>query len=187
MLRKKQAAVLRTTRKIHQKVGVLLFLFLMIIGITGILLGWKKNVDIIQRPTALGATTNMTEWLPLDSLLSLAHNEMIERKGKDLSLKINKLDVRPDKGIVKVIYEDHFYSVQVDAANGHILSFEHRTADLIEQIHEGTWVDNFLGLPGGVFKLFYTTVTGLALIVFTITGFWLWYGPKRMRSAKKAE
>jgi hypothetical protein len=26
---------------------------------------------------------------------------------------------------------------------------------------------------------------GLALLLFTITGFWLWYGPKRMKQVKE--
>jgi hypothetical protein len=28
---------------------------------------------------------------------------------------------------------------------------------------------------------------GVSLLVFTITGFWLWYGPKRMRRNKVPE
>jgi hypothetical protein len=27
----------------------------------------------------------------------------------------------------------------------------------------------------------YTTLMGLSVIVFTLTGFWLWYGPKQMK------
>ena len=32
----------------------------------------------------------------------------------------------------------------------------------------------------------YTTTMKLALVTFTITGFWLWYGPKRMRRNQRA-
>lgn len=181
MNRKKHAAVLRYTRKIHRKTGVLLFVFIAVVAITGLLLGWKKNVNGLQKPTQKGISTVVKEWLPMDSLISIANRELIKHKGPDISLDINKVDARPDKGIVKVIYEDHYYSLQVDASNGAVLSFEYRMSDLIEQLHEGTWVDNQLGLPGGVFKLFYTTTIGIALLTFTISGFWLWYGPKVMR------
>jgi len=46
-------------------------------------------------------------------------------------------------------------------------------------------LDKYFGTKGGQIKLFYTSVMGLALLVFTVTGFWLWYGPKRMRKAAK--
>ncbi|MEJ2005854.1 MAG: hypothetical protein P8X57_13055 [Cyclobacteriaceae bacterium] len=57
----------------------------------------------------------------------------------------------------------------------------YRRSDFIENLHDGSIVDNIANIPGGYFKLFYTTLTGLALLTFTITGFWLWYGPKHMR------
>ena len=53
--------------------------------------------------------------------------------------------------------------------------------DYIEKIRDGSIIDYYLGWDG-YFKLFYTLIMGLALIVFTITGFWLWYGPKLMRN-----
>jgi hypothetical protein len=34
---------------------------------------------------------------------------------------------------------------------------------------------------GNFFKVLVSSISGLALLIFTITGFWLWYGPKRMR------
>ncbi len=33
----------------------------------------------------------------------------------------------------------------------------------------------------GQIKFLYTTITGIALLLFTVTGFWLWYGPKRIK------
>lgn len=117
----------------------------------------------------------------MDTLVALAHNEMKARNGANISLELSKVDARPDKGIVKVIYENHYNSVQLDAVTGEVLSYEYRTSDLIEHLHEGTIIDNYFGLPNGIFKLFYTSIMGLALITFTITGFWLWYGPKVMR------
>ncbi len=180
MDRKKHASILRGTRNIHRKTGVILFLAFFLVAITGLLLGWKKNVDMLQQPTAKGSSENLSEWLPMDTLIIIANKELMVHNA-DISLTISKVDVRPDKGIVKVIYEDHYYSVQIDAVTGAVLSYEYRTSDLIEQLHEGTIVDNYLGLPNGIFKLFYTSILSLALITFTITGFWLWYGPKVMR------
>ncbi|MEL7423523.1 MAG: PepSY domain-containing protein, partial [Bacteroidota bacterium] len=68
---------------------------------------------------------------------------------------------------------------QLDLSNGKLLSFGKRRSDLLEQIHDGSIIDRRLGWS--FFKLLYTTISGLALFLFTVTGFWLWYGPKRMR------
>ena len=48
-------------------------------------------------------------------------------------------------------------------------------------IHDGSILDYYIATSNGQIKLFYTSIMGLALLTFTITGFWLWYGPKRMR------
>ncbi|MTI38358.1 PepSY-associated TM helix domain-containing protein [Fulvivirga lutimaris] len=181
MERKKHASILRSTRSIHRKTGIILFVAFFAVAITGLMLGWKKKVDVLQHPTAKGSSKNLSEWLPMDTLVALAHNEMKARNGADISLELSKVDARPDKGIVKVIYENHYNSVQLDAVTGEVLSYEFRTSDLVEHLHEGTIIDNYFGLPNGIFKLFYTTVLGMALMTFTITGFWLWYGPKVMR------
>ena len=94
---------------------------------------------------------------------------------------MDRIDIRPDKGMAKFVFADHFNGIQLDMATGEVLHIEKRRADLIEKIHDGSILDHYLDTGGGQIKLFYTTVIGLALLVFTVTGFWLWYGPKRMR------
>lgn len=185
MERKKHASILRYTRKIHRQTGIILFLFLMAIGITGVLLGWKKNVNSLQYPTQQGSSKNLKTWIPMDSLVNLAVEEIRFQKGIEISTEVDRIDARPARGILKVIFKDHFYSVQLDATTGEVLSFEHRTSDLIEQIHDGTIIDDFFGIPSGIFKLFYTSIMGSALVTFTLTGFWLWYGPRVMRRKNK--
>ncbi len=180
MERKQQASILRVTRKIHKTAGITLLGFVILLGVSGILLGWKKNVSLIQKPTLSGQSSNAKFWLSTDSLISLSHAALLNFD-HSLSTDLNKIDIRPDKGIMKMIYDQHYYSIQIDATTGEILSIEHRTADFIEHLHDGSIIDNQLNLPGGLFKLFYTTLMGLALLTFSVTGFWLWYGPKRMR------
>lgn len=181
--RKKRAKVLRDFRKIHRVTGIFLFVFFLILGITGILLGWKKNSGgMLQAKTYSGSTEGLKNWLPLDSLKSIAIAVIQQNISKDISTDIDKLDVRPDKGMVKVIFNDHYNAVQLDGVTGEVLHIEYRTSDLIEHIHDGTIIDNWLNIPAGIFKLVYTSITGLATVIFSITGFWLWYGPKRMRN-----
>jgi len=180
--RKQRARVLRNFRKIHRITGIILFVFFIILGVTGILLGWKKNSGgLIQAKTHSGSTKGLSGWLPLDSLQHIAVTAIRSEISRDISTEIDKIDIRPEKGMMKVIFKDHYHGLQIDGVTGAILHREYRTSDLIEHIHDGTIIDNWLNLPGGAFKLFYTAFTGFATIVFSVTGFWLWYGPKRMR------
>ena len=98
---------------------------------------------------------------------------------------MESIDIRKEKGSVKFIFVDSFYEIQLDGANGNVLSIGKRRSDFLENVHDGSIVDDYLGTDGYV-KLVYTTVMGVSLFIFTVTGFWLWYGPKRMRKANKA-
>ncbi len=179
--RVEQARVLRIVRKVHRALGASLFLLFLVISITGLLLGWKKNSEWIQAETASGSSGELSNWLPMDSLYKQACRYLQDSVDAGLSVKLDKIDLRAGKGVAKFIFADHFWGVQVDGATGQLLKIEKRRSDFIEKIHDGSIVDMKLLNGGDVFKLIFTSVSGLALLGFTITGFWLWYGPKRMR------
>ncbi|MBO0321969.1 PepSY domain-containing protein [Muricauda sp. CAU 1633] len=183
--RKKQARVLRIFRKIHRTTGALLFVFFFFISVTGLLLGWKKNTDgYILPKTQEGTTSNLQEWLPVDSLHTIACNTLHTSVSPNLSLELDRIDLRKDKGSVKFVFVDHFYEIQLDGATGNVLSIGQRRSDFLENVHDGSILDRYLGTSGAI-KLVYTSVMGVSLLMFTITGFWLWYGPKRMRKESK--
>ncbi|WP_273444663.1 PepSY-associated TM helix domain-containing protein [Neolewinella agarilytica] len=178
--RQRQAKFLRKTRKLHRLSGISLFVFFFIMAVTGILLGWKKNsAEIIMPDTYKGESTDQADWLPMDSLSFLATQALFEAEGQ-LS-EIDRIDVRPSKGSMKFLFQDRQLEVQLDATTGEPLSVGRRHNDWIEAVHDGSIVDDTLGVPHGIFKVFYNSVMGIALIIFTVTGFWLWYGPRRMR------
>ena len=180
--RVKQAKVLRVFRKIHRVTGALLFVFFFIVAITGLLLGWKKHsAGLILADTQSGTSSDLKTWLPMDSLQLLAVQFLHQNVSPSLSDEIDRIDVRPGKGVVKFSFKNHYWGLQLDGSTGKLLQVEQRRSDFIEHIHDGSIIDNLLNTSAGLFKLFYTTVMGLALILFTVTGFWLWYGPKRMR------
>lgn len=184
--RQHQARILRSFRKIHRTTGALLFVFFIFISVTGLVLGWKKNTGgLILAKSYAGTSTDLKDWLPLDSLHTIACQILQDSVAKDLSLNLNRIDVRKSKGMVKFVFSDHFWAIQLDGATGQLLHIERRRADIFEAIHDGSILDYFFKTPGDVLKLVYTTIMGLALLVFTITGFWLWYGPKRMRRLNK--
>lgn len=183
--RRRQAKILRISRKIHRTTGALLFIFFFFISVSGILLGWKKHSGGLILPnSAKGTSTELKEWLPVDSLQTIAYRALHDSVSKDLSITLDRIDIRKHKGIVKFVFKDHFWGIQLDGATGKVLSVGHRKSDFIEKIHDGSILDYYAGTSGQI-KLIYSTVMGLALLMFTITGFWLWYGPKRMRKTKK--
>jgi uncharacterized iron-regulated membrane protein len=184
--KRKKAHTIRLFRKIHRQTAVFLFIAFFIMAGTGLLLGWKKNSGgLILAKTEKGTSTDLSEWLPLNDLQSRAILFLHDSVNSILSSEIDRIDVRPDKGIVKIIFANHYTGLQVDGVTGKILKTEQRRADLIEHIHDGTIVDRWLNLSNGMFKLIYTTTMGLALLLFTVIGFWLWWGPKQLHKMKE--
>lgn len=178
---KRIAKSTRTYRKIHHYLGAALFAFFLIISVTGILLGWKKHSGgLILPKTAVGVSTNLNDWLSYDSLNTLAKQALPAA----LSSKIDRIDARPDKGIVKFVYKEHFTELQLDATTGKVLSIQQRTSDIIEQIHDGSILDFMIGTGNGQIKLGYTTIAGLSLLLLSVTGFFLWYNPIRIKREK---
>lgn len=173
----------RQYRKLHRYIGSSLFIFFFVVAVTGLLLGWKKHSGGYILPnTEKGSSTVLARWLPLDSL-QWAAQRAIQQQFPLKSLVVDRMDVRPDKGVVKVSFKKHFYEVQVDGATGNVLAVNLRKSDIIEQIHDGSIVEHFIETDGTV-KLFYTSLLGFGLLVLTVSGFWLWYNPKRIRNLK---
>ncbi len=149
------------------------------------MLGWKKDTNgVILPKTQEGTTSNLQEWLSVDSLHNIACHTLRTSVSPDLSLELDRIDMRKDKGSVKFVFVEQYYEIQLDGATGNVLSIGQRKSDFLENVHDGSILDRYLGTSGAI-KLVYTSVMGVSLLMFTITGFWLWYGPKKMRKTSK--
>jgi uncharacterized iron-regulated membrane protein len=169
----------RLIRKIHHWTTVFLALPLLVIICSGLLLQVKKQAPWVQPPEQLGTGTE-----PQVNLQQVVDAVM---QWQELGVKgwddIDRLDVRPGKGVVKVLLRNQ-WEVQVDLGTGEVLQTAYRRSDLIESIHDGSffggdWVKLGLFLP-----------TGIALLLMWLTGLWLFilpYLPRdwRMHSARK--
>lgn len=163
-----------------------MFIFFFFISITGLLLGWKKNTNgAILPESQKGTSTELVEWLSVDSLHTIACTTLHNSVSQNLSLELDRIDIRKDKGMVKFVFVDQYYEVQLDGATGDVLSVGQRKSDFLENVHDGSILDRYLG-TSGIIKLIYTSIMGISLLMFTITGFWLWYGPKRMRQSGRS-
>lgn len=178
--------ILRLFRKIHRSTGAMLFIFFFAVSITGLLLGWKKNSGgLILPKTSIGTSTNLSNWLPVDSLEKIAVNTLHDSVDASLSVELDRIDIRHNKGIVKFIFVDDYWEIQLDGATGNVLQILYRKSDLIEDLHDGSYLDYYFKTKGEPIKLIYTSIMGIALFIFTVTGFWLWYGPKQLRNKKR--
>ncbi len=185
MASKKQLAQqTRFYRKLHKWVAVPVLAFMLIMGVTGILLGWKKQIELLPS-TQKGFSTEAQTWMSVDTLIHIA--QQYAEDSMQISPSIDRLDLRPGKGIVKVRFEAGYQEVQLDLQTGEIRSVGRRYSDLIEQIHDGSILDRYIVLGKDTFKLTYSTLSGLGLIILSVSGFWLWYNPRRMRKKKLEE
>lgn len=186
--RGQQAKVIRFARKIHRTMGIFLFLVFLFVSITGLLLGWKKNTGGLILPKSYeGTSTNLADWITIDSLHKNACRILNDSISQDLSADLERIDLRPDKGMVKFVFIDNYIGIQLDGATGNLLHIESRRSDFIENMHDGSILDYLFNTKNEQIKLVYTSITGFALLSFSITGFWLWYGPKRMRKKIKSD
>ncbi|WP_040400349.1 PepSY-associated TM helix domain-containing protein [Cecembia lonarensis] len=172
----------RIHRRIHKWISLPFVFFLLLIGITAILLAWKKEMRLIPK-TQKTKVENPLEWIPVERIMEIGTTFMMDSLQK--SHEIDRLDIRPDKGIIKIVFKYHFTEVQVDGYSGEILSVSQRNSDLIEKIHDGSILDFLLKSDSENSKLVYSTLTSLALIILGISGFYLWYNPKKIKSIKK--
>lgn len=174
----------RNYRRLHRFVAVPLFAFLFLVGATGVLLGWKKQAQL-SPPTLSSSNLNAVQWVPIDSLQKIAIG--YAKDSLHMDSQIDRIDIRPSKGIAKVIFENHYTELQLDCATGKILSNKQRLHDFVEHLHDGTIIDRLIGSKKEQAKITYTTITSLGLMLLAFTGFWMWLNPKRMRKLKSGD
>jgi uncharacterized iron-regulated membrane protein len=171
---------IRTSRKWHHKLSVVMAILLLISAITGLLLGWKKQVDWLQPGTQRGEAGELVDWKPISELSEAAVIAFRQNAGPDANAEVDRMDVRPSKNVVKVRFEYEDYEVQVDGITGKVLNVGNRNADWIERIHDGSIVSD-------LFKLISMNLLSFGVFIMTITGLWLYFGPKRYRAQRRRD
>ncbi len=155
--------------------------FFLVIGITSILLAWKKKAELLP-PTLKTKVESKETWISTDKIISIAQVEMDSLGESNL---VDRIDIRPEKGIAKVTFQTHFTEVQIDGFSGEVLSISTRHSDWIEKVHDGSIVDYYFG-QSELAKLTYSSATAFGLIVMSLSGFYLWYFPKVIRKMKNS-
>ena len=159
------------TRKTHYWGAFVIILPISIVITTGILLQLKKEINWIQPPTS-NREHNNAPTISFDNIL--ASVKTADEANITSWDDVDRLDVRIDKGIVKVRGKNR-WEVQVDTETGDVLQVAYRRSDLIESLHDGSWfhdkVKIWLFLPSGII-LFVLWITGLYMFILPYTIKW---------------
>ncbi len=160
-------------RKVHKWGGIVIALPLLAIALSGMVLQFKKEVDWIQPATQRGEST--TPSIPFDKILAVARS--VPEAAIETWDDIDRLDVRPGKGMVK-IQAKNGWEIQIDTATGEVLQKAYRRSDLFENIHDGTFFHDTVKLA-----LFFPVA--LVLLVLLITGVYIFFQPVIARNNRK--
>lgn len=154
------------SRRLHLWFAAAIIIPALIVFGSGILLQVKKQSDWVQPPTTKGVGSVPT--LSFEQVVEIVSN-IPEMHVTDWQ-QIDRIDVRPDKGIMKVL-ADNGWEAQIDAQKGDVLQVAYRRSDLIESIHDGSWFADFaklwIFLPAGIL-LFFMWVSGGVLLYTTL-------------------
>jgi uncharacterized iron-regulated membrane protein len=159
-------------RKLHRWGSISVAIPFLIVIATGLLLQVKKQVAWVQPVEQKGTPGAPT--VSLDALLAAARS-VPEAGIRDWS-DVDRMDVRPSKGLVKVIGNSR-WEVQVDAASGKVLQTAFRRSDWLETLHDGSWFHPLA-------KLWLFLPSGVIVFGLWVTGIYLFLLPIRSRRAK---
>lgn len=164
-------------RKIHYWGSAIIAIPVLIIIVTGILLLLKKDIDWIQPSSEKGVGKIPT--ISFTEIVNIAST--VEEAGVQNWSDINRLDVRPRKGIIKIRTRDS-WEIQIDHQTGAILKTAYRRSDLIESIHDGSFFHDYAKL--GLFL-----PSSIILLILWVTGMYLFAIPllKKKQKRKKVQ
>lgn len=169
--RKPRSKWSRTTAKwmfhSHLWFGVLTTGVVILIAITGILLNHKKPLGLM--PEVEHAPTGVFEnALPLADLARRAEAAV----GPEIAAAgIDRMDVRPSDGLIKVRFDDRtVMEVTLDLNTGAVLETGERNDVFLEKLHSGEiFGDGWILL---------SDIAAVALVILLLSGYWLWLYPR---------
>ncbi|MGQ0720774.1 MAG: PepSY domain-containing protein [Candidatus Eiseniibacteriota bacterium] len=162
-------------RKVHYWISAFVAVPVMVIIASGLLLQMKKHWSWIQPEEQRG--TGTSPQVDLEEILAGVRD--VPELGVSGWDDVNRLDVRPARGLAKVWLRSG-WEVQVDLGTGEVLQTAYRRSDLIESIHDGSF------FAGNVSKLGVFLPSGAALLVMWATGIWMFWLPLSAKRKRRA-
>lgn len=162
-------------RKSHRWGAIVVAVPFLVVLITGIVLQLKKEWHFVQPPTQKG--TPLALEISFDAVLA-SSQEVPEADIKSWE-DIDRLDVRPDKGIIKVQSKNN-YEIQLDTASGKVLQVAYRNSDWLEAMHDGSWFHDLA-------KLWIFLPSAVIVLILWISGMYLFFLPWAVKMGKKSK
>jgi uncharacterized iron-regulated membrane protein len=153
------------SRKVHYWGSLFVVPPILIVIVTGILLQLRKQIPWVQPPEQRGQSK--TPALSFAQILEKCRER--PETGIQTWEDINRLDVRPGRGITKV-WAKSDWEIQLDTQTGDILQVAYRRSDWIESIHEGSWF-------GESVKWLIFFPAALVLLILWLSGLYLFWMP----------
>jgi hypothetical protein len=157
--------------------GVLSTVLLVVIAVTGILLNHKRPLglmpDVPNEPSAPFSSSRPLHELAGAAMAALPRDasEGVVQSGEIDYSQVDRMDVRPRDGLVKVRMRDRLHTeVTLDLATASVLHIGPRSDVFLEQLHSGE-------VFGGAWIIL-SDIAAVALVLTLITGYWLWLVPK---------
>lgn len=170
--------VTRVAFYMHLWLGVLVTIALVAIAVTGILLNHKRGLglmpEVVHEATGPFASAVSLEQLALAALEAApAEARGMWQSGDPVDVAlIDRMDVRPRDGLVKVRLRDKASTeMTVDLASGRVIHTGRRGDVFLEKLHSGE-------IFGGQPFVILSDIAAVALVLTLITGYWLWLAPK---------
>lgn len=167
----------RLNRLVHRWGSIATAIPVLVVLISGVILQLKKQSSWVQPKTQRGA--DLPPQIPFAKVLEIT--KTVPEAAVESWDDIDRLDVRPGKGMLKVRCKNR-WEVQLDAATGEVLQVAFRRSDLIESLHDGSFFSDTVKL--GVFL-----PSAITLLILWGTGLYLFFLPtlaKRRRRLKTA-
>ncbi len=161
-------------RRIHYWLTLLVAIPLTVVVTTGLMLQVKKQWSWVQPPEKKGTAKTPT----------ISFADMLEKVRSHPGFEsfdwadIQRIDVRPSKGITKVLMTND-WEMQIDSATGEIMQVAIRRSDWIESLHDGSY---FLG---DYSKLGLFLPAGIGLLLMLLSGVWLFWQPIQAKQKKR--
>ena len=151
----------------HLWLGIVTTALVLIISVTGVLLNHKRPLGLmpdVENPAA----GELPRALPLAELAARAERAVPSTVA---AAGIDRMDVRPGDGLVKVRFDDReVHEVTVDLASGRVLHVGLRNDVFLEKLHSGEiFGDHWVLL---------SDAAAVALAILVISGVWLWLYPR---------
>ncbi|MEK9756463.1 MAG: PepSY-associated TM helix domain-containing protein [Bacteroidota bacterium] len=180
-MKSKTVIYTRLYRKLHRNVGVIFILFFLLVSISGFLLGLKDELGL-KPETQTTNSLNQSNWISIKKLDSIS--KMYAVNVLEIDSEIDRIDIRPDKGIAKVLFKKNFQELQLDLETGEILSVAKRADNFIERLHDGSIID-FYFTESNISTITYVSIISLSLVFMIYSGYLLWANPRKIKRNKK--